>query len=261
MFSSIRRGMLRVLRVPAKPVPPAGNEVRAFRPSPRFYTLRLLKWGGGQVATHIGLAVNNLIAGRPWIGFDGDDPIGTVIYFGIVWGIFVLAIPITFILIRLDYEQRWYLVTDRSLRVREGVVRVSERTVTFANVQKIEVKQGPLQRLLGIADLEVRSAGGGGGSRKIKPRGKFSGQQDTHVTYLRGISNAEEVRSMIRDRVRQYRDSGLGDLDDEPASTSSASRPAPVTALSGASLKAAAREFGAEARALRERLEGVAMEG
>ena len=48
-----------------------------------------------------------------------------------IWRFFALA------LVRLDFEKRWYLVTDRSLRVREGVVNVREMTIMFANIQNI----------------------------------------------------------------------------------------------------------------------------
>ncbi len=39
-------------------------------------------------------------------------------------GMFVASIPIRYFLQRLNYEMRWYIVTDRSLRIRSGVVRL-----------------------------------------------------------------------------------------------------------------------------------------
>src|SRR4029077_20010196 len=83
--------------------------------------------------------------------------------------------------LRLDFDKRWYVVTDRSLRVREGVLRVSEMTVTFANIQNISVSQGPIQRALGIADLRVDTAGGG----STTPG--HAATQSMHTAWLRGI--------------------------------------------------------------------------
>jgi len=77
-------------------------------------------------------------------------------------GVFVASIPITYFLQRLNYEMRWYIVTDRSLRIRSGVVRVREMTMTFANVQGIRLNANPIEGLLGLANVEVQSAGGGG---------------------------------------------------------------------------------------------------
>ena len=63
-------------------------------------------------------------------------------------------------LLRLDFELRWYIVSDRACASARGSSRCREKTMTFANIQHIGIRQGPLQRLLGIADVEVRTAGG-----------------------------------------------------------------------------------------------------
>ena len=88
-----------------------------------------------------------------------------VIWFFEVGGLifYVFQLPATFVLEKLDYEMRWYMVTDISLRIRHGIWKVNESTMSFANIQQVEVSQGPLQRLLGLADVKVQSAGGGGG--------------------------------------------------------------------------------------------------
>jgi len=73
--------------------------------------------------------------------------------------VYLVQLPISDLILRLDYEQRWYLVTDRSLRLRSGVWSVSGMTMSLAHVQQITVSQSPLQRSLGIADVCVQSAG------------------------------------------------------------------------------------------------------
>lgn len=122
----------------------------------------------------------------------------------------VIQIPTTFFLIRLEYEQHWYIVTDRSLRIRTGLLSVKESTMSFANLQQVEVKQGPLQRLLKIADVRVQSAGGGGKSDHHK-----SGDS-MHLAIFHGVDNASEIRDLILDRLRSYQQAGLGDLDEPP---------------------------------------------
>jgi len=121
----------------------------------------------------------------------------------VVHALFSLAV------LRLDYEKRWYVVTDRSLRVREGVMSVREMTVTFANIQNVSVMQGPIQRALGLADLQVETAGGGTAHANQKQLGP-----NLHVAWFRGINNAEEVKELIKDRLRKLKDAGLGDHDD-----------------------------------------------
>src|SRR6185295_13129153 len=107
-----------------------------------------------------------------------------------------------------DFEKRWYVVTNRSLRVREGVLSVREMTVTFANIQNISVSQGPLQRFFKIADLRVDTAGGGGAETAKHPG------MNLHTAWFRGIENAEEVKALVLERLRGLKDAGLGDRDD-----------------------------------------------
>ena len=133
-------------------------------------------------------------------------------------GLLIVAVLRLFALavLRLDFDKRWYVVTNRSLRVREGIVSVREMTVTFANVQNISVSQGPVQRMLGIADLQVQSAGGGAG------KDPHHSGPNLHTATLRGIANAPEVRVLIESRLRQAKDAGLGDPDDLADSTEAA---------------------------------------
>jgi membrane protein YdbS with pleckstrin-like domain len=110
--------------------------------------------------------------------------------------------------VRLDYALRWYMVTDRSLRLRWGVLRIQESTMSFANLQQVSVHQGPLQRLLKLADVEVQSAGGGSGNKE-------HGQDDSmHRCKFHAVDNATEIRDLILSRLRRFRQSGLGDPDD-----------------------------------------------
>jgi hypothetical protein len=90
-------------------------------------------------------------------------------------------------------------------------------TMTYANIQDISVTQGPLQRLFGIADLKVVTAGGGGGGEARQHQGTLF---DMHTGYFRGVDNAPEIRDLMLDRLRRLRDAGLGDLDDAGAASS-----------------------------------------
>jgi uncharacterized membrane protein YdbT with pleckstrin-like domain len=158
--------------------------------------------------------------------------------------LYLVQIPITYAMARLDYELRWYIVTDRSLRIRSGLASVQESTMSFANVQQVVVSQGPLQRVLGIADVRVQSAGGGGGESHQKGAG-----ESLHTGVFHGVDNAHEIRDLILERLRRFRETGLGDPDESRAAPISAAvEPPAPTAL------AAAHELLGEARALRQAL-------
>jgi membrane protein YdbS with pleckstrin-like domain len=156
------------------------------------------------------------------------------------FGIYLLQIPITYAVRRLDYEMRWYMVTDRSLRLRHGVWKVTESTMSFANIQQVVMIEGPLQRLLGLSDVRVQSAGGGRSLHEHQKAG-----DDMHVGLFRHVTNAPEIRDLILDRLRRFRESGLGDPEEKPT---------PLLAAPGSTndaTLAAARELLAEAKALR----------
>lgn len=109
---------------------------------------------------------------------------------------------------RLDWELRDYLVGDRSLRVREGAWVQREITLSFANVQNVEIAQGPLERLFGFKSLRVTTAGGSGGGDEDK-RG-----DDAHQAVLVGLANADALRVVIVDSLRRERGGGLGDPEE-----------------------------------------------
>jgi len=152
---------------------------------------------------------------------------------------FLLSLPFTYALVKLEFEQHWYIVTDRSLRIRTGVLSLSESTMSFANLQQVEVKQGPVQRFLGLADVRVRSAGGG-------DHGEEEGQP-LHTGVFHSVENAEEIRDLILARLKAFREAGLGDPDRAP----SAEIPTGEARGVSAETLEAAREVLRQTRALR----------
>lgn len=230
----MREQLLRFLRVPPEPDAPAGGNPVIFRASPNFLRYRLALWGIGQIGAISGLVMGLLFIHEMGTRVEGIVLTAAKLFELLGWLTLLVQIPVTFMITRLDFELRWYIVTDRSLRIREGITRVTEKTMTFANIQNMAIRQGPLQRVLGIADLEVRTAGGGGSGSSEK--GHQIGE-DLHVAFFRGVDRAAEIRDLIRERVRRVRDAGLGDPDDAPGEPESAAE--------------AAREVLAEVRALR----------
>lgn len=205
IYEAIKGTLLRLIKAPMHPPdPPAGSQgsVQTFRADPNFLKLRLIVWGGG-------FAMGMLVEVLMIIFMHGDE--------GGLIGWLLLALTITgaigtYFLIRIDYDMRYYVVTDRSLRIREGALLIHESTYTFANIQNLSVTQGPLERSLGLANLVVETAGGAGSSGSdTHGTSPFGGG---HEGNLRGIANAREIRDQILLLMRRYRDAGLGDPED-----------------------------------------------
>jgi len=249
MLKPLERRIERLLRVPPEPEAPFGGigSVTVFRAARGFFYYRLLGWALRQLVLLLsigfGLLSFNLAASE-------DVPGGQVFWVLELVAVssLLLQMPITFLMIAFDFRYRWYIVTDRSLRIREGVWLVQERTMTFSNIQNISIRQGPVQRLFGIADLEVRTAGGGDQPMAGQKHSKVL--DNLHVGYFRGVDNAEEIRDTILSRLRNLHASGLGDPDDPAADESPVALEANDTVPEVAVLEAA-HELLAEVRSLR----------
>jgi membrane protein YdbS with pleckstrin-like domain len=205
VYSALKSALLHFLRLPERPPDPPTDgyaSVQVFRASKRWLSYRLvlfwLSFGMLELVL-LGGTVASLFA---------DKPLATVAIVLVALGL-ALLLAFTWFCVRIEWDLRTYVVTDRSLRVRQGAWIFKEMTLTYANVQNVQVTQGPLQRLFGIEDLRVDTAGGGGAAP-----GKGHDASGHNVT-LAGLENAREVRDLILSFVKVAgRGSGLGDLDD-----------------------------------------------
>ena len=200
----LERAVLAFLAVPAAPEVPQGSagSVRIFRAGDRYYAWLVFEWAAVSVLVFVGLLAGSIApmqATSSATGWVRTLLLGALV---LAWTVFAIGLVITFLARRINFRMRWYIVTDRSLRIRSGVFAVKELTMTYRNIQEIRVTAGPLQNALGLATVEVHAAGGGGD-------GKHGGSG--HVGKLEGLSNANEVRDLMVERLRHYRDSGLGD--------------------------------------------------
>jgi membrane protein YdbS with pleckstrin-like domain len=209
VYDLVKRLIFPLLKVDAAgPHPPAGHQpheqVQVLRAAPSYLRYRLFIWFlyAALWGTAVIIAVAVLLL---------TSPIGLVIVIPLTV-LAVIKAAVLYVVTRLDYEMRWYVLTDRSLLIRQGVWTVREITLTFANAQNVRVTQGPLQRLFGFSNVEVDTAGGGSRRREDQKGLEF----DPHRPVLRGLEKPGEVRTLIVDLIRRGRSAGLGDPDEMP---------------------------------------------
>ena len=253
MYRKVQSVVEAVLRIPPEPEAPPGDEdaAKVFRASPKYYKLKLILWGIGRAFGAAAILFGSAIALGVLAEQSSSHLVFALMAIVFVSVLFVLNSFVSYVVLRLDYEKRWYLITDRSLRVRHGVLSVSEMTITFANIQNISVSQGPLQRALGISDLKVDTAGGAGSSTAGN---RHAPAVNLHTAWFKGVDNAEEIRELMQQRLRALKDAGLGDSDDRPAPGAGSA----VSPRGSAALTVALREVLAEAAALRGTVAGIA---
>lgn len=206
MYEVLKDILLEFFHAPKEPPEaPAGDHdsLQIFRASRHFLNYQLMFLFAGLLVS----ALVILIVGIVTTVY--NPPIGLLVLFllAILW---LLACFAGYVSIRLEYDMRYYIITDRSLRIRKGVWTILEQTLTFVNIQNISIEQGPIQRAFGISTLVVETAGGGGMVTQ-------EGQSITnyHRATLQGLEQAEAFRDLILNYLRQLPNySGLGSPDD-----------------------------------------------
>ncbi len=239
----MREKLISWLAISERPDPPpgAGATLSTFRASPRYLHYSVLAWLPKQAVAFAGLVFSLAFFGtldqdflRPegWMRFlDRLEDIrfgflgfGTNLRALIGWFewlailAFVAQLIFTGLLLKLSWELRWYMVGEQALRIREGLWSLREQTMTIANIQTMIVRQGPLQRLLGISDLEIHTAGGGGGAEGQEGEGG-SQKSRLHIGRIQGVEDAVALRDRIAEQLKRHRGAGLGDRDDDSIGT------------------------------------------
>ena len=194
-------------RVPDKPPEPPmarpDEESDSFQPAEGFmrymkfwfWVLVAIKDLGilvAYIAIFIGLASEDLW----WVG---------VLLFPTVVLLMLVPGVLCYVAIHLRFDTTWYVMTDRSLRVRRGIWAIHETTITFENVQNMLVNQGPVQRHFGISTLILETAGGA----QVSNEGHRLGGANRGI--IEGITDAKRLRDRILVRLRATKSAGLGD--------------------------------------------------
>lgn len=139
----------------------------------------------------LGLTGAVVIAGAALLATQVERPaIPLAIAGGVVVVLVLAAVLRTFEVRRLAYQLR-----EHDLSLRSGVVTHSTESVPFSRVQHVGVSRGPVERSLGLATLQVNSAG---------PNLAIPGL---------AIDDAERIKALITARADIETDTGAdGDL-------------------------------------------------
>jgi membrane protein YdbS with pleckstrin-like domain len=208
MYRGVWGALTRWFRVPGHPptLPTLpGEQLQSFRPADGYLRYLKLQFWLSILPTEIFIVIGwfsvmaaSTAAGRSWIG--------------------ILAAPIAILLgtvpqllaylgLHLRYDTTWYVLSERSLRIRSGIWTINEATITFENIQNVTVESGPIERIFGIGNVIVDTAGGSAGGKTA--HGKES--SNLHRGEISGVSNAAEIRQLILSRLSLSKVAGLGD--------------------------------------------------
>jgi membrane protein YdbS with pleckstrin-like domain len=181
---------------PSLPVP-SGGFVESFRPAPEFLQyLKFWFW--------LGLLWPDVVIAIVWIAIMFAVPWLGLVLLPVAIALAVLPDVVVYVALHLRYDTTWYVVSDRSLRIRRGIWIIHETTITFENVQNVRITRGPVQRAFGLSTLIVDTAGGGENKQQ---------SSTGHRGVIEGVTDAERWRDLILQRLRTSRTTGLGEAE------------------------------------------------
>lgn len=125
---------------------PGGDDERRLHVS--YVLMRILRIVRAAFPSAVGVGLALRAIGVP----GGGDTIAL--------GVALVAL-LAVVAVVVEWHRTRYAVVDGSLRLRQGVLRRSERIVPRARIATLDTSRGPLQRLFGLVSLKVQTAGGG----------------------------------------------------------------------------------------------------
>ncbi len=208
----VTRALARAVRLPMDTphIPSAlGPGARLVKPSHRWLQRKRLQiWAsvlgayaftGGMIATGYALSTTNPDHALSVLGILDMASFGVGDTLVTIAPLF-LALGASAVL-TLQYLQTWYVISDNALLVRSGVFTSKETTITFGNVQNVEIARSPVDRLFRISAVDVQTAGGGKASARSKKARKAGAvHSDGRGARLQGIEDPESLRTLLLTR-------------------------------------------------------------
>jgi membrane protein YdbS with pleckstrin-like domain len=78
---------------------------------------------------------------------------------------------------RISVPRRGYVVRDKDIVFRSGVIWQSVTAIPYNRIQHVETSNTPLDRKFGVATLQLFTAGGSGGDLKVDGLGAEVAEQ------------------------------------------------------------------------------------
>jgi len=132
---------------------------------------------------------------------------GAIVFGIILWAELIIML-LTLIWIPAFYASLQYVIDDDTVKAQGGVLWKRYVTIPFTKITNLDITQGPVQRIFGIGTIHVQTAGA-------------SGQQATRAELrMLGVSNLQEVKERIMERIKAFTLHGTAQVKVEPAGQS-----------------------------------------
>ncbi len=115
-----------------------------------------------------------IAAGIACLGFIPEVP---VLPFAILYPLWAIAFAFSLIWPGIAVPRQGYVLRDKDILFRKGVIWRSVTAVPFNRIQHVETSSTPLDRKFDLATLQLFTAGGSSGDLKIEGLGRGVAEQ------------------------------------------------------------------------------------
>ncbi|HSO85043.1 MAG TPA: PH domain-containing protein [Draconibacterium sp.] len=138
----------------------------------------------------IRIAIFALLLAGGFISFlvFSDEILPGLIIAAIVTGIVVLIIY-SIIISLLGFPKKGYLLREKDISFKTGLIYYKQISVTFNRIQHVEVSQGILAKLFGLSSVKIFTAGGSASDLSIP--GLLT-------------ADAQKLKAFISDKISRY---------------------------------------------------------
>jgi uncharacterized membrane protein YdbT with pleckstrin-like domain len=98
--------------------------------------------------------------------------------------------PLLLVILYFRYKTMEYRFDEHGVSKRYGILIRREVNLTYARIQDIHLSSGPIQRWLGLCDVQVQTASGNAGAELV----------------IEGLLEYEAIRDFLYTRMRGVRD-------------------------------------------------------
>jgi len=159
-----------------------------------FFFSRVIIWiiGAIYIIFQVGFTLNE---------YDKSVRIFNIPFF--VWSIliFIIIMIIAYIVARLTYRFYKYELTENEYRAERGIIWKRYISIPYERIQNVDIYRGILDRLLGLSDLQIHTAGYGavGRSSKLGSEGRLPGLSKEDAELIRDelIKRARGAKSTV----------------------------------------------------------------
>ena len=85
----------------------------------------------------------------------------------VISGAYIFVVILTIVINVINFKTRGFAFREHDVIYRSGAISVSTTIIPYNRVQHVAIHEGPVARWLGLATIEVFTAGGVGGDIKI----------------------------------------------------------------------------------------------